>query len=112
MWMGISAKFTVSMFICLLIVVFFWLRLMIALKGEFKLSYSENLIYAMFGHLSGFTFFLYHIHFEITGDPCNLIGSKYFDLPHSCSKLSHFFKKWYHSPLHIASFLIRVQREM
>ena len=49
---------------------------MIALKGEFKLNYSESLRYAMNGHLSGFTFFLYHIHFEMTGDPYNVIGSK------------------------------------
>ena len=49
---------------------------MIALKGEFKLNYSENLGYAMNEHLSRFIFFLYHIHFEMTGDPWNVIGSK------------------------------------
>ena len=43
-------------------------------------------------------FFLYYIHFEITGDPCSLIGSQQCDLfPNRtifCSKLHLFPSQW------------------
>ena len=57
--------------------------------------------YLSYGELiSELDFYLYYIHFEITGDPCNLIGSQQCDLfPNRtifCSK-SHLFQ--------IASFM-------
>ena len=49
--------------------------------------------------------FIYYIHFEITGDPCNLIGSQqsgflritlFFALNHNCSKSRHSCSKSHH----------------
>ena len=39
-----------------------------------------------------FFFSICYIHFEITGNPCNLTGSKpyLYEGPHSCSKLHPF----------------------
>ena len=66
---------------------------------------------------------LYHIHFEITVDPCNLIGSQqcdlllnhFFALNHfcsnslqSCSKSRHFCFKSHHF-YSMASFLFQIQ---
>ena len=52
-----------------------------------------------------YNFSFYYIHFEITGDPCNLIGSQQCDLftnsiifalNHICSKLRHSCSKSHH----------------
>ena len=74
-----------------------------------------------------YNFCFYYIHSEITGDPCNLIGSQQCDLftsrtifalnhicskfCHSCSKSHNFCFKSQQFCSYIASFLFRLQNE-
>ena len=74
-----------------------------------------------------YNFSFYYNHSEITGDPCNLIGSQqcvlftsrtiialnliYSKLRHSCSKSHNFCLKLQHFCSYIASFLFRLQNE-